>query len=59
MSNIEGLNEEESEWVNGAMSRLKVGKIKHGECPSEKAWDKLQNNLTECGIQKKNISYRS
>lgn len=59
MPNIEGLDEKETNWVLGVMKRLKGGEVMHGKCPSEKAWNKLQDNLTECGVQKKNILYRS
>jgi len=59
MSNIEGLNEEESKWVCEVMSMILGGCGKHGKCPSEKAWDRFQDNLTQAGFQDKNIPYRS
>lgn len=65
MSNIEGLDVVESEWVTNAMGRLR-GDSNHGIgtagwlgiCPSEAAWDRFQTNITNADFQEKNIPYK-
>lgn len=53
----EKLNEKELDWVVETMGGILGNKHKLIKCPSEKAWNRLQKNLTEAKIQKKDIPY--
>lgn len=58
-NNEERLNEKESDWVVGIMMRITTGKCYKKKCPSKAAWDRVQANMTEVGLQDKNVPYKS
>jgi len=59
MSNIKGLNKEESEWVADAMGSLFGHKFDSRLCPYKTAWDNFQNNLISTGFIDKAIEWNT